>query len=49
MHYKQTFSQKTINVRAKILAPLKSGDVLPLKKYKTKTNVVVVDRKQNFI
>ena len=38
-----------IDVRAKILAPLKSGDVLPLNKYKTKTNFVVVDRKQNFI
>jgi len=29
MHYKKTFSQKTIDVRGKIPAPLKFGDVLP--------------------
>ena len=49
MHYRQTFSQKTIDVRTISHAPLKSGDVLPLVKYEAKTNFVVVDRKQNFV
>ena len=49
MHYIHSFSQKTIDVRAKIFAPFDSGDVLPLEKYKAKTNFVMVDRKQNFV
>jgi len=49
MHYKQTFSQKTIDVGVGIFAPLWSGDVLPWEKYGAGTGFVGVDRKQNFV